>query len=46
MSEVTEEKKQHDVDYGDPEEDSKIKVKGLADVKTVKGTEEEVCIFK
>ena len=36
----------HDVDYADPEEESKKAVDGLADVKLKTGTEDEVCIFK
>ena len=45
---MSEEKKveKHDVDYGDPEEDQKTKASGLTDVKTVTGTESEVCIYK
>lgn len=43
---MSEEKPTHDVDYADPEEESKTKVGGLADVKKVTGTENEVCIFK
>ena len=36
----------HDVDYADPEEESKAAVSGLKDVKVTTGTEDEVCIFK
>ena len=38
--------KKHDIDYGDPEEDQKVKVSGLSDVKVMTGTEGEVCIYK
>ena len=38
--------KEHDVDYGDPEEDAKAKIGGLADVKVTTGTEGELCIYK
>ena len=41
-----EEKKEHDVDYADPEEDEKKAVDGLKDVTTKTGTEGEVCLFK
>ena len=40
------EEAKHDVDYADPEEDSKTKASGLSDVKVISGTEGEVCIFK
>ena len=41
-----EEQKTHDVDYADPEKDAEVKAGGLTDVKVVKGTEDEVCIWK
>jgi len=40
------EEKKHDVDYADPEEDSKQKATGLTDVVKVTGTENEVTIYK
>ena len=36
----------HDIDYGDPEEDDKVKAAGLKDVEKTTGTEGEVCIYK
>ena len=36
----------HDIDYGDPEKDKETKAGGMADVAVVKGTENEVCIWK
>lgn len=41
-----EDEKKHDVDYADPEEQEKVKIEGLKDVVIVKGTEDEVCLFK
>jgi len=38
--------KTHDIDYGEPEEDEKVKAAGLADVEKKTGTEGEVCIYK
>ena len=45
MSDQKEEQK-HDVDYADPEKDQEVKAGGLSDIKVVKGTENEVCIWK
>ena len=45
-SKVPAEENKHDVDYADPEKDAEIKAGGLADVKVVKGTEGETCIWK
>lgn len=41
-----EQKTTHDVDYADPEKDAEVKAGGLTDVKVVKGTEGETCIWK
>lgn len=41
-----EEEGKHDVDYADPEEQEKVKIDGLKDIVVVKGTEDEVCLFK
>ena len=41
-----EDAKTHDIDYGDPENDEKVKAGGLKDVQKVTGTEEEDCIYK
>ena len=38
--------KTHDIDYGDPEEDEKVKAAGLADVAKTTGVEGEKCIYK
>ena len=46
MSAENGEEKKHDVDYADPEKDAEVKAGDLADVKTAKGTENEVCIWK
>ena len=40
------EEKKHDVDYTDPNEEAKVQTGGLADVAVVKGTEDEVPIFR
>ena len=40
------EEQKHDVDYTDPAEEAKSLTTGLKDVAVVKGTENEVCIFK
>ena len=40
------EEQKHDVDYADPEEEAKVQTTGLKDVAVVKGTEDEVCIYK
>ena len=40
------EEKKHDVDYTDPNEEAKVQTGGLADVAIVKGTEDEVPIFR
>ena len=41
-----ENKKEHDIDYTDPEESGKTQAAGLKDVKTETGTEGEVCLYK
>ena len=43
---MSEEEKKHDVDYADPEEEAKVQTTGLKDIAVVKGTENEVCIYK
>ena len=40
------EEKKHDVDYADPEEEAKVQTGGLADVAVVKGTENEVPLYR
>ena len=40
------EEQKHDVDYTDPAEEAKAQTSGLKDVAVVKGTENEVCIYK
>ena len=40
------EEKKHDVDYADPEEEAKTQSGGLKDVAVVKGTENEVPIYR